>query len=123
MEPLRNQPAIRKATSVGRLKKNLSSLPASASACHAASSAAPSRIWPSSRRLRIALDHFSAKLRPDFAVQLMEARLGADIDQVAWARKIHRVAVYDAAGRSGGQHHHFPGQRDGLFQIVGDEQN
>src|SRR5262245_24110633 len=51
----------------------------------------------------------------------MEARLHLDIDEVPWARQVNRVAADDSAARGRREQHHLIGERDRLFEIMGDE--
>src|SRR5580700_9705446 len=94
---------MRAAISLGRLKKNRSSLPAFASPCHAPRIATPSSACHSTIHLpsaRIAGQDLLFELGPDAAIQLVKSRVGANVDQVARTRQIHCVAVHDVARRA-----------------------
>src|SRR5579862_5868249 len=111
--------------SLGRLKKNRSSFPAVASACHSASTPAPRRTWASARLYLdcIALEHLLAQSRPDETVELREPRLGSNVDQITGTGKIDRVTSYNPAGGTRRENRDFIGEGDRFFQVMRDEQN
>ena len=74
-------------------------------------------------RLRVALDHLGLQHLPDLAVQLVERRIELDLGDVARARQRHPPVADDARRRPRRHDDHAVGQRDRLFQIVGDEQH
>src|SRR5689334_2494086 len=72
--------------------------------------------------LGVATCHFLPERIPDFLVHAPEAIIEADLIDVARPSKVDRELAFHHAGVCG--HHHHPiGERDGLLQIVGDEQH
>ena len=74
-------------------------------------------------RLRVALDHLGLQFLPDLAVQFVERRVELDLGDVARARQRHAPVADDARGRPRRHDHDAVGERDRLFEIVGDEQH
>src|SRR5215471_5026944 len=64
--------------------------------------------------------HLVAKIFPDFLIQLDETWLEADFLHLARARQVDGIDALDGS-RPGREDTHFVGQRDGLLQIVSDE--
>ena len=131
------QPQTRSPMSLGLLKKNESRMPVRAPHSHAISSIMPEEQPPeqdAARRFRsaahgspgacprfVALQHFLPQIAPDRREQLVESSIQLDVDQISGTVEIHRIAADDTAGGTGRQHEHFVRQRDGLFQVVRDE--
>src|SRR5271154_1761528 len=71
IDPVRSHVMMRAAISLGRLKKNLSSLPVVTSTCQVERNATAIRIWPKRRDAlaRIAGEHLLFELGPDFAIE------------------------------------------------------
>jgi hypothetical protein len=58
---------------------------------------------------------------PDRAVQIDERQRRSQFHQVARTIECHLVTRHDARRRAGRKHDDFIGERNGLFEIVGDE--
>src|SRR3954453_20731055 len=106
MEPVNTHWRTRASTSLGLLKKNLSSTPAVESACQAVrirtASESCQTMMGAPRLDRgcgsdlvwlIALQHFLSQIRPDVAVQVNKLRLSSNVDQISGAPKIHFITV------------------------------
>src|SRR3989475_2673165 len=126
--------AMRAAMSLGRLTKKGSSSFARTPSCHAAITKAAMAICQPITVARdagglatthlaaaLALDDFLAQVGPDRSIEVKECRLHAQIEQVARAAERDAVPRHDAARRAGRQDDDVIGERDGLFEIVRDE--
>src|SRR3989441_11903780 len=129
MKPPANQPATVAASFDGRLTKYGSMRPARAPASQPSTMAARSRTRPTAsrsrsdpRRARIALLDFIAQVLPDLLVEPRELLAESDLDHVARARQRDRIAGLHPA-RARRQHDHLVAQRDGLLEVVGDEEH
>src|SRR5437762_11048672 len=129
MKPPANQPAIVWASRDGRLTKYGSITPARAPSSHATTIAASSSARPTVRRRRsearracVARLDFIAQVLPDLLVEPRELLAKPDLDHVARPRQRDRIARLDAT-RACRQHDHLIGERDGLLEIVRDEQH
>src|SRR3954464_13084083 len=73
--------------------------------------------------LLVAGQHLFAQHVPDRLVQLHETRRGANLGHVARAGEIDAEFADRMRGGSRGQHHHAGAHRDGLVEVVRDEQH
>src|SRR3989338_6044081 len=129
MNPLANQPAIVRASLLGRLTKKGSIRPVRAPASQTARSparratrAAASRATSDPRRARIALLDFIPEVLADLLVEPRETLAAPDLDDVARPGERDRVARLDPA-RARREDDHLVGERDRLFEVVGDEEH
>src|SRR5919202_3831167 len=90
----------------------------------ASSSTRPSvrRSRSAAGRLRIARLDFIAQVLPDLLVEPRELLAKPDLDHVARPRERDWIARLDAPG-TGRQHDHLVGDRDGLLEIVRNEEH
>src|SRR2546426_7776977 len=73
-------------------------------------------------RARVALLDFISEVIPDLLVEPSELFPEADLDDIAWPRDGDRIAGLDLS-RPGCEHDHLVGKRDGLLEVVGDEED
>src|SRR5712691_4176537 len=129
MKPVPNHPAIVRASFDGRLTKYgsttrvraASSQPATIAA-KSTTRAAMSLARSAPGRLRVALLDFIPEVLPDLLVEPGELLAEPDLDDVARAGEGDRVGGLDAA-RARREDDDFVGERDGLLEIVGDEEH
>src|SRR5947209_1192976 len=129
MAPVRVHAAIRTAMALGRLTKNgsrsFARTPDSQAATTRMAMAICQRRTVVRRgsvtrhvRARLASDDFLSQIRPDRSVQLDEARLRPEIEQIARPTERNAMARHDTACRPGREDDHFVGERDGFLEIV-----
>src|SRR5712691_12792127 len=129
MKPVPNHPAIVRASFDGRLTKYgsttrvraASSQPATIAA-KSTTRAAMSRARSAAGRLRVALLDFIPKVLPDLLVEPGELLTEPDLDDVARADEGDRISGLDPA-RGRRQHDDLVGERDGLLEVVRDEEH
>ncbi len=78
---------------------------------------------PCLRRLRVTLHHLVLQHAPDFPMQRVKFLFHADFRNIARTRKPHPPVADDARARPRRHDHDAVGERDRLFEIVGDEQH
>src|SRR3954467_12302256 len=74
-------------------------------------------------RLLIALHHLVLQRLPDLAMQFVEGALKLDLADIARTRQRHFPVADNACGGPGRHDDDTIGERDRLFEIVGDEQH
>src|SRR5258708_6565337 len=118
------QVPTRRAMSAGRVTKKASSPSPDTSACHTASTATPTAICHATTlRALLAFDDFIAKDCPDRAIELNEGRRDAELQEIARAIERDGMDGHDMTRRTGGQDDDVIGERDGLFEVVRDEEH
>src|SRR5579862_7447678 len=117
---------MRAAMALGRLTKNGSSSFSVTRSCHVPTIAMPTASWPirTARRSGTpAPEDFVTQHRPQIAIEIEKRRLRAQFEHVARTIERHRVARNDMARRPRREHDDFVGERDRLFEIVGDKEH
>src|SRR5713101_391368 len=129
MKPLAIQPPMVRAISEGRLTKygSMTRVRAPTSQPARRTTSSPRRL-PRRRarsepsRARVALPDFISKVLPDLLVEPSELLPEADLDDIARPRDGDGIAGLDPS-RAGREHDHLVGERDGLLEVVGDEEH
>src|SRR5690348_6499285 len=74
-------------------------------------------------RLGVTLHHLALEHAPDFPMQSVKILVQPRLENVAWTCQLNAPVPDDARTWAGRHDHHAVGERDRLFQIMGDEQH
>src|SRR5712692_244127 len=129
MKPLAIQPPMVRAISEGRLTKygSMTRVRAPTSQPARRTTSSPRRL-PRRRarsepsRARVALLDFITEITPDLLVETSELFPESDLDDIARPRDGDGIAGLDPP-RTGREHYHLIGKRDGLLEVVCDEED
>src|ERR1044071_5547260 len=115
---------MRRAMSLGLLRKNGSMMPTATPACHAPTRTTatairekPTDARSDTLRFRLAFHDFFAQHRPNLSVERFEGRRRSQVEKVSWPFQSDGVPRNDVARGCRREDDHLIGQRDGLFEV------